>query len=334
MNTLRGVEVDWTQIILATISGALGGVAGAVLGGLLSPLLSFGQNSMRRFFGVIIPLLGIAGGVRYLEPFITPYLEEPISAMLSQEGKLANNEEAAHEAPYAPASDTPIRPPQVEIDAAVDKALKGFDDPVLLALIEREPDRREGIRQRFEGAYIRGRENGLHEEIDRIRIEIGTVSIPFYLARAQDKDLISAGKAMRDTIIILNEADPVTCHLWVYGSMIGQNFEYERYLAAIGETRHRALQETLAEAVRGSYEFVPDYDEALAVQRLAEIGQDIYKLLGDEKIGLIISAQEPEGIEDSRLACDATAEFYSAVLASEDAASVLRRMFMTGPGGY
>ena len=326
-----GDPMDITQIILAVISGTIGGGLGGLVGSFFSSFLSFGSLSMRRFWAVIFPILGIAVGLNYLMPIIGPKIEEPISVLVEKTDPPSTSE---NEPSGRAASSLPQRPPEADIRAHVDEAMRAFNDPIIRAIIAREPDRQEGWRQRFEGAYIRGRDEALKEEADRIRIEIGTVSVPFYLARAQDEDLIGATVAMRDAILAINEVDPVVCHLWVYGAITGQSFDYDRYLVAIGEEQNEQLQTALAKAVRDAYDFLPEYDEALAVQSLAEMGQIIYQRLGDEKIGLIISAQIPESEEDSRLACDATAELYSLVLASDARATILRHMFTYGQLSY
>ena len=160
--------------------------------------------------------------------------------------------------------------------------------------------------------------------------EIIKTAFPYYLARAQEDDLIAAAEGISGIIKILGAEDAETCHLWLYGGLVGRSFDYDRYIAAVGEEEHFALQQKLANAVLGADDFLPEYDEEAAFRSLTEISQTLTEELGPEKIGLVTAGQEPGTPEDTRIACDASARFYDLILAQENAADVLRYRFVSG----
>ena len=323
--------MDWGQIIVMVLAGTAGAIAGAMIGLLLGPVFGLLGDRFRGFAKFLAFVLGAVAGVLHLSAFIEPHAAPLIARYapsMQGEGPAARAGERPQEAKIITTLDEePVR--DAAISAAIDEAMIDLGDPFFEAVLEREPGRSEGLNSRLTAAYKRGGQDELVRELIRADQDIIQLAFPFYMARAQEEDLLVAVSAFREVIMALSVKDPETCHLWLYGASVGRPFDYGRYLAAIGEEKHLYLQSRLADVVRNAEEFLPDYDAEYADFALQQIKSELTATLGAEKVGLVLSGQEPENLADSKLACDASAQFYDAILRDDKAIDILRHRYLT-----
>lgn len=307
--------MDSQTLIVSGLCALAGGAAGWLTGAILGAVIS----SARKPLTLLGAMVGIAAGVAILPPFAGPLLE-PVFG---------------HDAGSAPGSVTVVPPKtksaysKAQIEEAVDQALRNLGDPFLQAVLEREPDKAESLRARLYTAYENGGQSKMVEELQAADQRILASAFPHYMVRATDEALIETIQEMRGILVALSDTDSETCYKWLFGQSIGQDFEFDRYIAAIGEDRHQQFQNQLAEVVRSAGRIVPAYDSEVADLALFDIGQQMIVELGDEKVGLITSGQVPEGEDDYRLACRAAIRFYDLILEKPNSADLLRHRFLT-----
>ncbi len=311
--------MDWGSILLSGICGVIGAVTGLLVAKLLGPLFSLAGESFKGVVSALLVMIGLATGIAMLPPYVGPYAE-PLIAKIIPEKNTDDDQIQIVEKDVISES---------VVAAAIDDALVDLQDPFFEAVLQKEPSRAESVKGRLVSAYKRGGQAELVEELLQADQEIIRTAFPYYMARGREEDLLAAVNQISTTIRLLSEQDPGTCHLWLYGSIIGQNFDFDKYIQAVGEEGHLALQARLAAVVQGALDFPPDYDEAYAEQVLADIGDRLMDQLGVEKIGLLTSGQRPEDDADAKLACDASAEFYDLILSDEKAVDVLRHRYIT-----
>ncbi|GGC99093.1 hypothetical protein [Aquisalinus flavus] len=311
--------MSWDEILIIALACSAGMIAGVVLGWLVSPLAGALGAKAKKSVGGIMVIAGAVAGYAFLPPVISPFVEPRL-------------EQFAGEASAATAAPASVQPEIAEevVAAAIDEALAGLNDPFFDAVLEREPNRSSQIRTRLASAYRRGGEEALMAALMAADREILQVSFPYYMARAQEGDLIAAVQQIRVVIAMLSENDPMTCHTWLYGGMLGARFDFDRYIAAIGPSTHLEMQTRLGAVVRGASEILPDYDETHAVIVLDEVRVVLNDQLGDEKVGLIMATQQPGNDNDARLACEASGDYYDLILQDTKAVDVLRHRYSGG----
>ena len=310
--------MDWDSIFVTALACSAGAIAGILLGWLLAPVFGLIGEGARRLGGIVVIFTCIVAGYLFLPTVLAPYVEPRLDAY----------REGAAETPIA-ALDEPATPviSDEDVDRAIESAMAGLDDPFLTAVLEREQGRAEQLRSRLGAAYRRGGEEALVAALVDADQDIMQVSFPYYMARAQADDLLNAVRQIRTVIANLADRDPMTCHSWLYGSMTGDAFDFEAYMAAIGRDQHQELQSRMAAVVRGASDILPEYDEIHAASVLDEVRQRMNARLGDEKVGLIIAAQKPESTADARLACEASGAYYDYILADAKAVDVFRHRY-------
>ena len=313
--------MSWGAIFITALGCGIGAIAGIVLGWLLSPVTGKAGDRPRRSVGVILLIAGAVGGFfllpQRLAPLVQPYLDQ-LGSGRPAEITTTGPEEVREEIP------------QSQVDMAIDQALAGLNDPFLGAVLEREPGRNEQVRTRLASAYRRGGDEALLAALMTADQEVLQTSFPYYMARARADDLLAAVRQIRVVIDRLAANDPMTCHTWLYGAMSGEPFDFDRYMAAVGADAHLELQTRLAAVVRNADEILPDYDEYQAMVVLEEVRQMLNTRLGDEKVGLVTAAQQPENEEDARLACEASAAYYDFILAEDQAVDIFRHRYSGG----
>lgn len=314
--------MSWDAIFITALGCGIGAIAGILLGWLLSPITGRTGDGARRTIGGVLVIAGAVAGYALLPGRLTPLVQPLLDGL--------GGEQVAAAPAVDTAPDVREEIPQSQIDAAIESAMTGLNDPFLEAVLEREPNRAEQLRTRLASAYRRGGEDALLTALMAADQDILQVSLPFYMARAQSDDLLAAVRQIRIVIETLAENDPMTCHSWLYGAMSGEPFDFSAYLAAVGQDRHLELQTRLAAVVRGADDILPEYDEFLAMAVLDEVRQMLNNRLGDEKVGLITAAQLPENEQDARLACEASAAYYDFILAEDEAVAVFRHRYSGG----
>ncbi|NHK26951.1 hypothetical protein FF098_003385 [Parvularcula flava] len=308
--------MSWDEILIIALACSAGMIAGLVLGWLVSPLA--GAKAKKSVGGIMV-IAGAIAGYAFLPSVISPFVQPRLDQYAG---------EAAGETAAA-AIVTPEIPEEVVSDA-VEDAMTGLNDPFFDAVLEREPNRSAQIRTRLAAAYRRGGEDALLASLMEADQEILQSAFPYYMARAQASDLISAVEQIRVVIATLSDNDPMTCHTWLYGGMLGEPFDFNRYLAAIGPATHMEMQTRLGAVVRGASDILPDYDETHAMIVLDEVRVVLNNQLGDEKVGLIMATQQPGNENDARLACDASGDYYDLILQDTKAVDVLRHRYSGG----
>ncbi|MCI5046742.1 MAG: hypothetical protein MRY59_04500 [Aquisalinus sp.] len=314
--------MDWGNIFIYVLCAGIGLVAGWIVGLVLKAALFFAGEGVRRVISVVILLAGIGAAIWFLPDYIRPHAEPIIADLLKEK-----------QAPVSIERNVEKKPVDTEAVAkAIELALQDLQDPFFLAVLAREPNRAETVKDRMVSAYGRGGQPALVSELQQAAQDTINSSFPYYMARGQETDLLNAVRNIKLVIEVMSTNDPETCHLWLYGSVTGKNFDFDKYIIAIGEDRHKDLQQNLAAVVRDASDILPEYDEMLAEQRLGEISDQLIDRMGVEKVGLITSGQEPEGPEDARLACDATGEFFRYILEDDLAIDILRHRYLTSSG--
>ena len=309
--------VNLALMATAALGGAVGGMT---LGMIASAIVARGNAG----FGKTLTFLGFAGGIAagiailppFLDPHLRPMFEQIIGAPKAQEPVGLSSVEQL-----------PDLDP-LEVSAKVDAMIADLNDPFFMAVLSKEPSRAKNFETQLGLAYRRGGDEALRAEATKLVLDVQTQAMPFYMARAQAPDLVVAMSTVRDTIKFLSENDPVVCHRWLYGHQSGNLVDYARYRAVLGDERHLKLQQSLANAVTGASEILPEYDEKIASDILIQAQQMALSELGDDKIGIISGAQIPEGAAEAKQACDTTAAIYEMILSDENAATAWRHFFI------
>lgn len=311
--------MSWDEILIIALACSAGMIAGVVLGWLVSPLAGALGDKGKKSVGGLLVIAGAVAGYAFLPSFISPFVQPRLDRYAS-------------EAPAGTAGTAIVTPeiPEEVVTAAIDNALTGLNDPFFDAVLEREPNRSSQIRTRLASAYRRGGEDALLAALMEADQEILQVAFPYYMARAQADDLIAAVEQIRVVIGTLSVNDPMTCHTWLYGGMMGEPFDFNRYIAAIGPSTHMEMQSRLGAVVRGASDILPDYDETHAMIVLDEVRVVLNDRLGDEKVGLIMATQQPGNENDARLACEASGDYYDLILQDSKAVDVLRHRYSGG----
>ena len=318
--------MDWGNAIITGLGAGAGLIGGFILSAILGPVFGMLGERFRGFTKLFVPVLAAIAGALHLTPYISPYASPLVAEYISP--YLGQSSATEKSKPITTTLDVEIVPDEAVV-VAIEKAMADLQDPFFEAVLKREPNRAKELNIRLMSAYKRGGNEQLLEELLQADQEILRVSFPTYMARAQAAHLIDAVESFSDVIKTLGVKDPETCHLWLYGSMIGQPFDYDRYISAIGEEKHLALQNRLAIVVTGAEDFLPEYDADYADQALQGIKASLTVALGPEKVGLILAGQPPETLADSQLACEASARFYDTILADEKAVDILRHRYLT-----
>ena len=312
--------MSWDTILIIALACSAGMIAGVVLGWLVSPLAGALGAKGKNSIGGLLVIAGAVAGYAFLPSVISPFVQPRLDRF-------------AGEAAAAPEGGSSVVQPEIPeevVTAAIDEALAGLNDPFFDAVLEREPNRSSQIRTRLASAYRRGGDDALLMALMDADREILQVAFPYYMARAQDDDLLAAVRQIRVVIGTLSQNDPMTCHAWLYGSMMGQTFDYNRYIAAIGPATHLEMQTRLGAVVRGASDILPEYDETHAMIVLDEVRMVLNDRLGDEKVGLIMATQQPGNENDARLACEASGDYYDLILQDPKAVDVLRHRYSGG----
>ncbi|MCP5433484.1 MAG: hypothetical protein H6923_09475 [Alphaproteobacteria bacterium] len=276
--------MDWTALILATISGALGGLLGGLLG------LPF-KNKTARAVALVVPVVLCA---RLLPDVLEPHLGPLLRTGTGQ-------------------------------DDAVERQLDSLrDEPVFAAILERGDVSEEEIKARLVEAYRKGGTDGLAREAARIGQEYGG-SIAFaYFPRARNEDLIDVASALVDIQEFLVSADPGLCYRWLFGG----DFDPIKFDRLVGRDRAKALGDAFTAVIRNGYDAVPEFDRVRA-----QIGMRaaVIAALGQSDANMIAVAtgqRRAATREEETFACRASHDIYAYVLGLENAADVLRLMFI------
>jgi len=311
--------MSWDEILIIALACSAGMIAGVVLGWLVSPLAGALGDKAKKSVGGLLVIAGAVAGYAFLPSVISPFVQPRLDQYA---GNTVQPEEAK----------AIVKPeiPEEVVAGAIDDAMAGLNDPFFDAVLEREPGRSDQIRTRLASAYRRGGDDALLSALMEADQEILQVAFPYYMARAKDDDLLSAVEQIRVVIAALGQNDPMTCHAWLYGSMLGEPFDYNRYIAAIGPTTHLEMQTRLGAVVRGASDILPEYDETHAMIVLDEVRMALNNQLGDEKVGLIMATQQPGNENDARLACEASGDYYDLILQDAKAVDVFRHRYSGG----
>ncbi len=315
--------MELSTYILIGVCAFAGVLLGLVIAFLFRVIFSFLSTAMSGLISWVIIILMAGLGGYFLPPHATPFIG-PIIAELTTETT-------------GPAEPTVVQarnegPSPIVIEAAVDAAIAELNDPFFNAVLEKEPSRAEAVRSRLSAAYVRGGDEALSGELQRVDRDLLSNSIPYYLARAQDQDLIDAVHGAISIITVLSENDPEVCHTWLYGSMTGQKLDRTRYVAALGEENHKEVQSQLAALVKAAFSYPPEYDVEYADQTLLAFSEQMMDFMGVENIGLITSGQRPATNDEAKLACDASADLFNLMLEDGKSVDLLRHHFLNS--GY
>jgi hypothetical protein len=318
--------MDWGSVIITSLGVLAGAIAGWVGGAVLGPVFGMLGDRFRGFMKLLVIVLGGVAGAMHLTPYIAPHAEPLVAKYI--EPHLPETAEEEPDTRIITTLDEESIPDEA-VTSAIEKAMADLQDPFFEAVLAREPGRAQSLNSRLASAFKRGGNDALISELLQADQEIIRSAFPHYMARAKEEDLLVAVEAFSDVIRTLGAADPETCHLWLYGSMIGQAFDYDKYIAAIGEEKHLFLQQRLADVVTGAEDILPEYDDDYADQALHAIRAQLTVELGPEKVGLILAGQQPETTDDAKLACDASAKYYDLILQDEKAIDILRHRYLT-----
>ncbi|MGV6800660.1 MAG: hypothetical protein ACWA5L_01915 [bacterium] len=309
--------MDWVSITLSAISAASGALIGFFVGQLLGAII----RPAKSMIVTLLTMGGIVAGVAVLPPFISPYVTPYLSQYIAPTTPATLDESAKD--PNQPTYSN------AQLEEIIDQALDDLGDPFLVAVLTKEPSRAAALKARLSTAYRQGGKDRLVEVLNVADQQILASSFPYYMARATDQHLTDVVEQMVAILKQLERQDPETCHLWLFGASIGKNFDFNRFITAIGQEQHQQFQLLLADVVREAGDVVPDYDSIAAEDGLFAVGQELYQLMGDEKIGLVTSGQVPADETDNLIACKAAIDYFNLILARDDAADLLRHRFLT-----
>ncbi|MCI5043311.1 MAG: hypothetical protein MRY72_01330 [Aquisalinus sp.] len=314
--------MDWGNVIIYVLCGTIGLIVGWCAGMLLKAILFFAGEGLRRIVSMLTLIAGVAAAVWFLPEHVRPHADSVIADYIQADQPTVSLERTVEKKPV----DTEA------VARAIELALQDLQDPFFEAVLAREHNRAETVKDRMVSAYRRGGQEALVSELQQAAQDTIKTSFPYYMARGEEDDLLTAVRSIKKVIEVMAANDPETCHLWLYGSLTGKSFDFDKYIIAIGEDRHKTLQAHLASVVRDASDILPEYDEMLAEQRLGEISDQLIGRMGVEKVGLITSGQEPLGVDDAKLACEATADFFQYILEDDLAVDLLRHRYLSSAG--
>ena len=286
----------WEQISAGAIYGAIGGGGGAVIGALLAIL--FRNTRFARYAATILTVIGAVLGANLAEPLLKPYIGE-----------------------YLPQSKNAF---DDQFDAMIAE-LEAY--PLMAAIMEREPQLKSAMKAQL-ADVTKTATNNVAAQVQSFSVAYNLVSgrVVSYFARATDEDLITM---MTTTVEILDDLavrEPAFCFDYLYAphALASRPPDYVR--TKIGAEVFDRQQEELATLVLNAYEVVPDYDRDAAQAGLNAASEVLSADMG-EKLGLVAGQLLPEGEEDAKLACAATANMYRYILTRPDAALTGRHIF-------
>ena len=286
----------WEQVSAGAIYGAIGGGGGALLGSLVAML--FRNTRFARLATTVLvagcAVLGMSLAEPLLKPHIGQYLPQASNNFDEQFNELI-----------------------VELEAY----------PAMAAILEREPELKDSMKAQLADA-VHEASNMSAARVQAFSVAYNLVSgrVISYFSRAKDADLVVM---MTTTVAILDDIavrEAAFCYDYLYApqSLASKPPDYVR--TQIGAAVFDRQQEEIATLVRNAYDDVPEYDKDAAQAGLNKAGEVLSAEL-DAKMGLVTGQLLPEGEEDARLACTATANMYRFVLDQPDAALVGRHIF-------
>ena len=286
----------WEQVSAGAIYGAIGGGGGALLGSLVAMLF---RNTRFARLATTVLVAGCAVlGVSFAEPLLKPYIGQ-----------------------YLPHASN-------DFDEQFDELIVELEAyPAMAAILEREPELKDAMKAQLADA-MQGVTNPSTARVQGFSAAYNLVSerVVSYCARAKDADLIVM---MTTTVAILDDIavrEAEFCYEYLYAphALASKPPEYVR--TNIGAVMFDRQQEEIATLVRNAYDAVPEYDKGAAQAGLNKAGAVLSAELG-AKMGLVTGQLLPEGEEDERLACTATANMYRFILDQPEAALVGRHIF-------
>lgn len=286
----------WEQIGAAAIYGAIGGGAGALLGATLASLF---RNT--RFASIATAGLTAAGavlGLNLAEPLLKPYIGQYLP-------QAANN-----------------------FDDQFDEMVVELEKyPTTAAIFEREPRLKNSLKAQLADA-MKEATNASAARVQAFSVSYNIVSgrVVSYFAKAQDADLITMMTTTVTTLDDLAGREPEFCFEYLYAPHALASKPADYFRNKIGPELFDRQQEEIATLVRNAYDDIPEYDQTAAQAGLNKASVILGAELG-EKIGLVTGQLLPEGEEDAKLACSATANMYRLILEQPDAALIGRHIF-------
>jgi len=296
--------MDWASIATAATYGAIGGGVGALLGSLLAA--PFRNTGIAKIATTVLTVFGAIVGYNVAEPLLKPYIGQylPVSSSAS-------------------AFDSEFESMMEELGR----------DPLVAAILEREPSLREELKRELLGVAAKAatpataRQMGFSASYNLI-----VARFNYYLARATNKDLITFMTTTTEVLDGLAIREPRFCYDYLYnpGAMAG--LAKDAIKSKIGSDLYDRQQNESGRLVLNAYDQIPEYDVAAAQVRVQEAAVVLRSMLGEAKLGLVNSTLALENDDDAKLACEASAAMYHAILAQENPALAGRHIFVSAAG--
>ncbi len=285
--------MDWASIIAAAIGGGLGALIGGALGHWFFPKKP-GVEDRRATVRTVLLVVFMIVGLRAAPSLMNAYFGEALRDLTGQ-------------------------------TAAVESELDEFmASPFIKAIVEANPAAEAQIRKRMLDAFRRDGQDGLSEEGYRIGQDYATSLFPQFVPRARAEDLLAFGQASVDVTRVLSERAPELCYAWLYDPA---SFSQTRFAATVPPETLETFVGTLTAIITEAQDTAPQYDSAavqIALQRVVLALQAAYP---QSAFALISQQRKPASTQESRQACDLTADIYAGVLEQDNAADILRFMF-------
>ncbi len=288
----------WEQIGAAAIYGAIGGGGGALIGALLAA--PFRKSKIGSIMATVLTVAGAVIGYNVSEPLLKPYIGQ-----------------------YLPT------PPANDFDAQLDATFQELETlPTFSAILEREPDLRDALRQQLVAAANDANSSVAARQL-AFSASYNEVQGRFihYLQRSTNGDLLAFYANVNQELIYFSAADPKFCFDSNYNPGALAALDLDAIRAKYGDERFNRQQELGSAVVKNAYDEIPPYDVDEAQAALERGGVALRDVLGEENTGMVTGAKAVSTVEEYKLVCDASIALNNSLLNEADAAAVIRHIF-------
>lgn len=288
--------MDWGAFGAGALIGAIGGGLGALIGIFIAR--AFRDAPASKILTIALPALGAIIGFSAARPLMSYFENGAASRGVSRE----------------------------VIDIAVAELR---EDPVMAALLEREPALEREFRAMTREALLDGLEAEAAEEAGfDWGMAVVDERLMHYIQRARDEDIIEYFKVSVATADWLAETDPGYCynHFMTPERLAGISEDETK--AKLGADLFRREKNASVNVILNATPEMPEYDVSAAEAAVKDAGDLLIELLGEEDIGLISGGQRPANSDEARAACNALARMYEDLIAAENAADALRHLMV------
>lgn len=286
----------WEQIGAGAVYSAIGGGSGAAIGALMA--MFFRNTRFARYAATILTVVGAVAGANLAEPLLKQHIGE-----------------------YLPQSTNTF---DEQFDVVIAE-LEAY--PLMAAIMEREPQLKSDMKAQLSDV-TKTATNNVAAQVQSFSVAYNLVlgRVVSYFARGTDEDLITMITTTVEILDDLAARDPAFCFDYLYAPQALARRPPDYVRTKIGADIFDRQQEELATLVLNAYDVVPDYDRDAAQAGLNAASEVLSADMG-EKLGLVAGQLLPEGEEDAKLACAATANMYRYILTRPDAALTGRHIF-------